>query len=453
MRASRFDVVVIGAGAAGLAAAAELLRGGRSVLLLEARDRIGGRIWTRRETELPVPIELGAEFIHGHAPLTRALLDQAGTRIVEAADSHWTLQGGKLLPANNFFPQIQQAIRATRALDERDVSFDRFLEHHLAGALSAEARHFARTMAEGFDAADTRRASARAIVEEWTGDTLGDTPQSRPAEGYDRLCAALLAAQHAARLRLWLQATVQRVRWSRGSVAVGGRILGRPFEASARAALIGLPLGVLQHPAGAAGGVRFTPALDDKRAAFRGLASGPIVKMLLRFATPFWEELQGGRYRDAGFLHFPRGAVPTFWTPAPARAPLLVAWAGGPRAARLMRTRSAAVIVRAALASLRGLFGRRVDIAGQLEGYYYHDWQQDPFARGAYSYVTVGGSEARAILARPVADTLFFAGEATDPDEGGTVTGALRSGQRAAREILGLWKTRADRSPGSGVVL
>lgn len=437
MVASRFDVIVMGAGAAGLAAATELLRGGRSVLLLEARDRLGGRIWTRREADLVVPIELGAEFIHGHAPVTRALLEQAGVRIVEASDSHWTLQGGRLLPANTLFPQVQQAMRASHALAGRDVSFHTFLERHLAGALSAEARHFARTMAEGFDAADTRRASARALLAEWTGDQLGNTPQSRPAEGYDRLCATLLTDQHATgRLRLQLQATVQRVRWSRGSVAVGGRTVGRPFEARARAALICLPLGVLQQPVSAPGAVRFTPALAEKQEALRGLASGPIIKMLLRFAAPFWEELQQGRYRDAGFFHLPGGAVPTFWTPAPARAPLLVAWVGGPRATRLLRSRDPTAIVRAALLSLRTLFGRRADIAGQLEGYYYHDWQQDPFARGAYSYVTVGASEARITLARPVADTLFFAGEATDPDEGGTVTGALQSGIRAAREVL-----------------
>ena len=441
MVAVRFDVIVIGAGAAGLAATAELLRGGRSVLLLEARDRIGGRIWTRREADLTVPIELGAEFIHGPAPVTRALLEQAGVRIVEATDSHWTLQGGRILSASTFFPQVQQAMHASHALAERDVSFHTFLERHLASALSAEARRFARTMAEGFDAADTRRACARALVAEWTGGTLGNTPQSRPAEGYDRLSAAVLARQHAAaRLRLHLQATVQRVRWSRGSVAVGGCILGRPFEARAGAAVICLPLGVLQQPAGAAGAVRFTPSLIEKHEALRGLASGPIVKMLLRFATPFWEELQQGRYRDAGFFHLPGGAVPTFWTPAPARAPLLVAWAGGPGAIRLMRSREPAAIVRAAVQSLRTLFGRQVDIAAQLEGYYYHDWQQDPFARGAYSYVTVGASESRAILARALADTLFFAGEATDPDEGGTVTGALQSGQRAGQEILALVK-------------
>ena len=132
----------------------------------------------------------------------------------------------------------------------------------------------------------------------------------------------------------------------------------------------------------------------------------------------------------------PDAPFATFWTPAPARAPLLVAWAGGPRALRLSTGASAAQITRKALVSLEKLFGNELDVASELRGYYYHDWQQDPFARGAYSYVTVGGSEARAALAQPIEDTLFFAGEATDAEEEGTVTGALQSGRRAAREIL-----------------
>lgn len=160
------------------------------------------------------------------------------------------------------------------------------------------------------------------------------------------------------------------------------------------------------------------------------------MKLLLRFAAPFWEDLHGGRYRDAAFFHAPHAPVPTFWTAAPARAPLLVAWAGGPRAQRLSAAASHADLVRTAIASLRTLFGTRVDVAGQLEGYYYHDWQHDPFARGAYSYALVGADEAREVLARPIEATVFFAGEATDSDEAGTVTGALQSGLRAARETL-----------------
>jgi monoamine oxidase len=436
---SSFDVIVIGAGAAGLTAAAELLRSGRSVLLLEARDRIGGRIWTRREPGFPVPIEMGAEFIHGPAPLTRALLAKAGARTVECSDSHWTLAQGEPQPRVALFPHIRQAMRSTDILAREDMSFDTFVNRHLARALSPAERRMARHMAEGFDAADPARASARAIAAEWTGDTLGEVPQSRPQDGYDALLEALMAPLDTDRLQLWLQASVESVRWSKGSVEVSGRRLTERFAVRAARAILTLPLGVLQQPVRAAGAVRFVPALEAKRAALRGLASGPVIKLMLRFASSFWESLHGGRYRDASFFHstYPRAAFRTFWTPAPARAPLLVAWAGGPRARRIAAGASCADLVCTALASLEALFGKSLDIAGQLQGYYYHDWQRDPFARGAYSYVTVGGDAARAALAQPVDNTLYFAGEATDTEnEAGTVAGALQSGIRAARELL-----------------
>ena len=429
------DVIVIGAGAAGLIAAGELVEAGQRVALLEARDRIGGRIWTRRETGVAVPIELGAEFIHGHAPITEGLLTAAGATVIEAADSHFALEDGQLSSRGGFFPHIRAALRKkSDALARHDMTFDALLDQ-LSHVLSPEQREYARMMAEGFDAADTARASARALVEEWTGDVIGSSPQARPREGYEALLAALMARLQGERLRLLLQATVESVRWSRGSVEVAGEFCGAPFALAAARALITLPLGVLQQPAGEAGAVHFSPELAVKRAALEGLASGPIIKLVLRFATPFWETLHEGRYRDAGFFHVPDAPFATFWTPAPARAPLLVAWAGGPRALRLASGASPAQLVRKALASLEKLFGKELDVTAELRGYYYHDWQQDPFARGAYSYVTVGASAARAELAQPIEDTLFFAGEATDAEEG-TVTGALQSGVRAAREVL-----------------
>jgi monoamine oxidase len=429
------DVIVIGAGAAGLMAAAELLGAGCRVTLLEARDRVGGRIWTRREPGVAVPIELGAEFIHGHAPITQSLLERAGTAVIEAAATHFGLEHGRLEPRDAIFPPIRAAMERSEVLERRDMSFDELLDQHLASVLTPAQRQYARMMAEGFDAADTSRASARAIAKEWTGDTVGCAPQARPREGYESLLTALIARLAGERLRLQLQATVQSVRWSRGSVEAAGEFCGAPFAWRAARALIALPLGVLQQPAPAAGAVRFTPALAAKRAALEGLASGPIIKLQLLFASSFWERLDEGRYRDAGFFHAAEAEFPTFWTPAPARAPLLVAWAGGPRAQRLATGTSVAGTVQKALSSLQLLFGEEIHVADELRAYYYHDWQQDPFARGAYSYVTVGANDARAALAQPLDDTLFFAGEATD-EEGGTVAGALQSGVRAAREVL-----------------
>lgn len=257
-----------------------------------------------------------------------------------------------------------------------------------------------------------------------------DAPQFRPSGGYSSVLAALSGALERKHVRLQLHTVVQGVKWHDSEVAVDGQFLGKPFHAKARRAIVTLPLGVLQAPVGATGAVRFTPHLTDKHAALAGLASGPVLKVVLRYRSAFWEELEGGQYRDGGFFQAPHLTFPTFWTPRPVRAPLLVAWLGGPNAARLAE-RPVADIVREASDNAKAMFGGH---ELELEAAYVHDWLTDPFSRGAYSYVTVGGQNARQELAAPLRDTLFFAGEATD-SEGGTVTGALHSGTRVAHEV------------------
>jgi monoamine oxidase len=192
---------------------------------------------------------------------------------------------------------------------------------------------------------------------------------------------------------------------------------------------------VLQLPPQAPNGVRFVPALTSKQKALAALAAGPVIKLLLKFRTPFWEELDDGRYADAAFFHAPRAAFPTFWTMLPLRASVLTAWAAGPAAARMAGS-SDEELVRTALACLGTLFPGEICLA-EFQGAYLHDWQADPFACGAYSYVVAGGGNARELLARPLERTLFFAGEAAETGgESGTVAGALESGRRAAEQAL-----------------
>lgn len=417
------DVIVIGAGAAGLAAAAELARAGRKVLLLEARSRIGGRCWTIREPGLAAPIELGAEFIHGEPKATLSLLRRSGTTAVDSVRAQRFLSRGRLEPVDAF-AEARKAVRHAELLQGGDLSFEAFLEAQ--PRLTARTRTLARMMVQGFDAADPARASARAIVEEWGGGEMGAS-QPRPAGGYGALLGWLGASIEPRLLRLRLQHIVERVRWSAANVEVSGAFLGKPFSVRARQAIVTLPLGVLQS-----GAVRFSPALGARRAALRALASGPVVKVALRFDEPFWE----ARHRDIGFFHNPAAPFPTFWTQLPARAPLLIGWAGGPKA-HALRGLDANAIARQALASLEATLGRRAAVEFRLQNVQVQDWQRDPYAAGAYSYVLVGGEGAREALAAPLRDTLFFAGEATDAaGNAGTVAGALQSGIRAAHELL-----------------
>ena len=407
------EVIVIGAGAAGLAAAATLARAGRPVLVLEARSRIGGRCLTLRHPALEAPVELGAEFIHGRPDATVALLKKMKTKAVESTRTQRMLWNGRLVSVDAF----SAARAAVQDFHEsRDLSFHAFLNRQSLPPLT---RTLATMMVQGFDAADPRKVSAHDIAEEWGAEAIGAS-QARPRGGYGPLLEKLAGSG----ARLQLQTAVREVRWRSGRVEVGGTFQGQPFRAIAKRAIVTLPLGVLQS-----GAVRFFPALNEKKLALDKLASGPVIRVALVFASRFWEK----RFPDVAFFHSPAAPFPTFWTPLPMRAPLLTAWAGGPKAARLAG-RGSHALVHLALQTVEGVLQQD----GSLAAAYVHDWRSDPYARGGYSYVKVNGEGAREQLAAPLEATLFFAGEATNAEgESGTVGGALQSGERAAREALG----------------
>jgi monoamine oxidase len=396
------DVLVVGAGAAGLAAAAELTRAGRSVLIVEARDRIGGRCYTRALPGVAVPVELGAEFIHGRPQATYSLMQKAGVAAVDSTRTQQLLRGGRLQPVN-MFTHAQTVAR--RKLKGRDVSFRAFLARQRLPGLT---RTLATMMVQGFDAADARLASAREILDEWTGIS---STQPRPHGGYGPLLEFL-----ARQAKVQLQTVVRELRWKRSSVEVRGTFRGERWSAWAPRAVITLPIGVLP-----------SLRIREKSAALARLASGPVIRVAMAFREAFWEKNHPG----AAFFHSPQAAFPTFWTPLPMHAPLLTAWAGGPKAARLTGSPEK-LLLRSALASVRSALGN-VD---EPSAFLIHDWQADPYARGGYSYVRVGGTGAREELAAPLEETLYFAGEATDTEQSGTVGGALASGLRAAKEIL-----------------
>jgi len=359
---------------------------------------------------LDIPVEVGAEFIHGEAKVTFALLKQAGLRAIDSVVEQRYLVDGRLR-AGDVFAAARRA--AGKAKLDRDISFEQFLARRRA---PAKTKALARMVVQGFDAADPRRVSAKSIIEEWGGGSLGGR-QPRPQGGYGSLMDWLANGIVARGARLHLGALVRSLDWSRGAVTIGATFAGERFTARAKRAIVTLPLGVLQE-----GSLN----LPQKREALRKLASGPVIRVAMRFHEPFWQKRAPG----VAFFYSPAAPFPTFWTPLPMRAPLLTCWAGGPKAAKLTGA-SEAKLIRAALASVESVFGR---VSG-LAAVYVKDWHNDPLSRGGYSYVLVGGEGAREALAAPLDDTVFFAGEATDP-EAGTVAGALRSGQRAARQVL-----------------
>jgi monoamine oxidase len=434
LRKTEAGTVIVGAGAAGLAAACELSSEDHPVLVLDARDRIGGRIHTEYRGCVDVPIELGAEFIHGDSSAVFDWLERADQVAVDASRNRWMLQQEKLQPANGVLEDLKKSFDRIPP-PRRDLPFGEFLRRH-ARALRPAARELARMMVEGFDAADAAKISTREVLDEWGGEGAADAPTFRPARGYDALVQSIRQSLNDACTTLQLGTIVKQIAWRKGRVTLDVQRHGEPVRLEAERAIVTLPLGVLQLPPASSHSVRFTPELSSKRTALMQLAAGPVIKVMLRFARPFWAEIEHGRYREAGFFFAPQAPFPTFWTSLPLRTSMLVAWSAGPNATRLA-DKDRDQVIACVFESLRALFGRGVNYASLVESVCWHDWQRDPFACGAYSYLLANGAGARRSLATPVENTLFFAGEASDTeDEAATVGGALQSGRRAAREVL-----------------
>ena len=437
--ANRFDVAIVGAGAAGLAAARDLSRAGASVALLEARSRLGGRVWTERPAGWPVPLELGAEFIHGrNAELFRDAAE-AGLRVVRLTNAHFELRGSRLVSLGDVWGRFDAVLRRLSP-PGRDRSIADFLRGR-GRSLSAEQKKLLISYVESYNAAPIETASSRAF------STAGQPPvgdddraQFRLIDGYGSLIDWLASGIDPERCKVFFSTVVRRIVWSRGRV----RVATDRGDFRAGRILVTVSIGVLRAAAGSLGAIAFDPEPPPFRRALAGLAMGDVARLVLRFREPLWREAprvekarsaRGTSGEEPDFFHFPSAAFPVWWTSAPIESPVLTAWAGGAAAQAVLRL-APAVMLRDAIAALAsGLGVPARSIARALLDWRLHDWTADPFSRGAYAHARVGGASAAETLARPVQGTLFFAGEALGRDETGTVAGAIESGRRAARRM------------------
>jgi monoamine oxidase len=427
----RHDVAIIGAGAAGISAARQLHDAGLDIVVLEARDRIGGRILTHINGRCLFPIEMGAEFIHGRAPEIRDVVQQAGLTAVDVNGRRWRTVRRHPQPFDDFWERLSGVMTRVPAQGP-DRTFQAFLETNPGGRRLASDRRLARGFVEGFHGADPRLISARAVSESDPGDDQEERRTGRVLEGFDRVVWSV-ASPLVERVRL--SSVVTSVGWEPGSVEIDVHSAERRTRRHvvARAVIVTVPLGVLKAGAGEEGAIRFEPALTEKAAVLDQLAVGNVARVVLLFHRPFWP-----REMDTlTFLHAERLDFQTFWTAYPLSTPAITAWSGGPSAETLVRKKASQLIDRA-IASVAGAYGvpvRRVRSA--FETAWLHDWAADPFARGAYSYQRAGGMEAPRNLSRPIRGTVFFAGEAADAEGAtGTVHGALASGRRAAAQVM-----------------
>ncbi len=418
-----YDVLVVGAGIAGLAAARTLAAAGKDVLLLEARERVGGRVWSVQSPDSELPVELGAEFVHGRPPELWRLIEEAKLLSWELDGKQMCFEAGALTECSQdeSFSLLEELSE-----DEPDLTFAEWIAQK---NISEEMAQGATAFVEGFNAADARRIGTAALARQQKAeDAIEGDRLFRIRKGYSALADFLLKKFEEAGGTVCLSTSVKAVEWQKGFVRIASQRAADPQQTIflARQCVVTLPLGLLQS-----GSVQFAPEPQQTMQAAARMAMGSARRITYLFRERFWLE----RAAEMSFLFADEGMPRVWWTPSPDAAARITGWVGGPRALDVGTDEDFA---RTGLRSLARFFDLPEDrLLAMLLGWHTHDWQRDPLSLGAYSYAPKGAVNASSAMAEPIERTLFFAGEHTDTTgHWGTVHAALRSGLRAAEQVL-----------------
>lgn len=366
-----FDVMVIGAGAAGLMAALELAQAGKRTAIIEARDRIGGRILTISDNHFQLPVEGGAEFVHGDLKMWHLLLKKAGAKLYEVAGDIWQNNNGNIEKQQGFIEDYSTLEKKIKKL-KHDLPVSEFLQTSLQGQELDELRFSLKNYVEGYYAADTARASTLAMKEELNKSS---DKQYRIEGGYGQLIQYLYEQCKNNGVNFILSQPVRKIEWVKDDV----QVTTNQQNFTSRKVLITVSIGVLQS-----GNISFSPEIQQKIVAAKQLGYGAVAKIILQFEDPFWNKREFTHGKDLSRLSFSfsDAVIPTWWTYYPKDVAMITGWSGGPNADRL-EDLSDQEILDKALRSLSQIFSiSTADLKKKLKASQVFNWSKDPLSFG-----------------------------------------------------------------------
>jgi monoamine oxidase len=432
-----FDVIIVGAGAAGLGCAEKLIEAKKKILIIEARNRIGGRAFTVPASN--PPIDLGAEFIHSNPKIIMNYLTEYGLSFYDVLDSHLAYKKGRLVSAPKFWDILEKYKNKMSDKRKHDQSIRQFLSS--AKFQKNQSLKMFQSFVEGFHAADINKMGEKGFLsaEEITqDDELNQTDQFRITNGYTHLWEKLVMSRKNFFDQIRFDTVVKKIDYSKKNVEVLTKPLSHEGSSTFKAphVVVTVPLGVLKSDVSQDAAIHWAPEPPSElTAALQAIEMGHIQKVVFHFRSRFWEQL---RNEKITFMHAgPEVYFPTWWTFMPLRVPYLTAWQGGPKAFEMAQW-DERQIQETALKTLSTMTKKSVRfLEDELVTCYHHNWSKDPFTLGAYSYVLTNGLPKAKAFSKSTTGKIYFAGEATIANAArGTVHGALESGEYAAQQIL-----------------